>query len=140
MDFTRVILHESLSNSRLGFDVRAFFKAGHPEDQPIAMFFSAQRLNPDSKGLLSVKSELTLEDSKLARGGIRQQGASQGFFALFVYVSSSNNKQLAHTLQQLADDGEEDIVVIAQDELASFLPVLGLRSSLVAAPQGAYRI
>lgn len=132
MDFTRLVLLDTPSKSCIGFGVRAFFEAWYPEDQPTALFISANSISPKNASWLSIESKVTLEDSKMARTAVRQQGISQGFSALFVYISTRNDEQLAHTLQRLANDGEQDIVVIAQDDLASFLPVLGLRPSLVA--------
>ncbi|KAK9816036.1 hypothetical protein WJX74_002080 [Apatococcus lobatus] len=129
LDPTRITMLDAPGNDMIAFDAQVFFDGAKAKQLPINLFASAKRRAPNNSDIVD---ELLSENHVLARHTIRDQGATQKFFPVFLYVSMASTDRLAETLQRLAKQGQNDILVVSEDEMHAFLPVVASRPSLVA--------
>ena len=84
-------------------------------------FISAKARNPRT---YSARSEVDSELHSYTRQLLREKGEELGFKPIFVYISAGNEAGLDDTLAQLKKKGFADIIVVAQNGLPAFFPLL----------------
>ncbi|KAK9833801.1 hypothetical protein WJX74_006316 [Apatococcus lobatus] len=128
LDPTRITLLNAPGVATIAFDAQVLFDGSQAGEPSINLFASVKRRAPKNSDIID---ELLSENHELARQSIRDQGLIQNFFPIFVYVSTASTDKLDEALERLANQGEKDILVLSEDELGTFLPVVASRASLV---------
>ena len=128
LDPTRITMLDAPGDDIIAFDAQFFFDGSRMKQLPFNLFVSAKRQAPRSGDIVD---ELLCEDHEAARQTSREQGAIQKFSPAFLYVTMVSANKLK-SLQRLVNQGQNDILVISEDELDAFLPVAAFRPSLVA--------
>ncbi|KAK9819217.1 hypothetical protein WJX74_006749 [Apatococcus lobatus] len=129
LDPTRITLLDTPGDAMNAFDAQVLFDASQAGAPSVNLFASAKRRAPKNSDIID---ELLSENHELARQSIREQGFIQNFCPIFVYVSTASTDKLDETLERPANQGQHDILVVSEDELCTFLPVVASQPSLVA--------
>ncbi len=129
LDPTRITMLDAPDDTMMAFDVQVLFDGINLDELPVNVFVSAKRQAPKSGG---ISRELLSRNHELARKTIRDQAARQNFIPVFLYVSTASTNKLDETLERLGKKGQVDILVVSEDEMCTFLPVVASRPSLVA--------
>ncbi|KAK9804043.1 hypothetical protein WJX73_007582 [Symbiochloris irregularis] len=96
-------------------------------EQSLMAFISCKARNPTT---FKVKSEIQSKQHIAARELIRGKCIELGIVPIFVHITTGSAEGIDSVLEELAKEGEDDLLVLAGDKLLWFLPLLQASSKL----------